>query len=429
MKFHRIHIVTMIILVALIGLMIVQGYILGIGINAEKERFEELAGKIMLDIHHNVEDDRELSAQLIKILSAYEKGKEPAHALIGDVISEMGIRIDSICMENGISLHTDFVIYRTKDLSILLDSRQSRDEEIDITEHSVKAGWRIREELGEGKYRIGLIFYQQYLYLLREMSVLFLFSGLLLILLMVSVSYTLRNWRLQKDLSIQKNDFINNLTHELKTPIFSASLLHKVIRGKMKDNHITDLQKYLSMLESENEKLKRQVDNVLEIAQLDHGRLKMVNKECDVHRLIKDNLEGFNLLASQKSGKVITKLNAERAIVKTDSQHLTNVLFNLVDNGVKYNRKVPLIVVETSNIQDRFKITVSDNGIGISGKNRELIFEKFFRVNTGNIHPVKGSGLGLSYVKMVVEEFGGTIQLNSTPGKGTNIEITLPVAS
>ena len=420
---------TIMILISLIGLMIVQGYILGIGINAEKERFEELAGKTMLDIHHNVEDDRELSAQLIKILHAYETGKEPSGALTGDVIQEMGIRIDSICTENGISLHTDFVIYRTKDLSILLDSRQSRDEEVDFTEHSVKAGWRIREELGEGKYRIGLIFYHQYLYLLREMSVLFILSALLLVLLIASVSYTLRSWRLQKDLSVQKNDFINNLTHELKTPIFSASLLHKVIREKMKDHHGTDLPKYLSMLESENEKLKRQVDNVLEIAQLDHGRLEMAINECDVHRLIMHHLEGFKLLASQKNGKVVTNLNAERPVVRTDSQHLTNVLFNLVDNGVKYNRQIPLIVIETGNIEDLLKINVSDNGIGIRNKDQELIFEKFFRVNTGNIHPVKGSGLGLSYVKMVVEAFGGDINVNSSPGKGTEIEITLPVAS
>ncbi len=428
-KYKWTNIVTGIILFSLLGLMIVHGYLLSLEINLEKERFEELADKTMLDIHHTIEEDELLSDQLITILRANEKGQLPPRDLVEAVTQEIQFRIDTICKRYDIFLQTDFVIYRTKDQTILLDSRVQEEKEVDFTKYSERAGWRVRKELGKGRYRVGLIYHNKYVFMLRKMSTLLIFSGVLYILLISGVLYTIKNLKVQKELSSQKNQFINNLTHELKTPIFSTSLLHSVMRKKLGNKDRKKILKYLAMLEGENDKLKRQVEKILEIAQLDHGKLKLNFSECDIHQIIQDNMDAFSVLARQKKGKIPVKLKALHSKVNADPLHLTNVLFNLVDNALKYNVNTPLVEIETRNIPGSLVIRVIDNGIGIGKKNRDSVFEKFFRVNTGDIHSVKGFGLGLSYVKMIIEQHGGTIGLKSAMGKGTTFEIKIPCIS
>jgi len=213
-KFKWINIVTVVVLISLLGLMTVHGYLLSLEISLEKERFEKLADKTMLDIHHTIEEDELLSDQLITILRANEKGKPPPEDLIDAVTNEIQFRIDTICANNDIFLQTDFVIYRSKDQSILMDSRDQIEKEVDFTQYSERAGWRVRKEFGKGRYRIGLIYHNKYAFMLKEMGTLLIFSGLLYILLISGVLYTIRNIRIQRELSSQKNQFINNLTQQ-----------------------------------------------------------------------------------------------------------------------------------------------------------------------------------------------------------------------
>lgn len=428
MRFHRIHIVTVIILASLFGLFVVQAYLLNLELKAEREKFSELADKIMLDIHHEVEDDKELSENLIRIIKEFESGTIPDRNQAQESIEKMKEGIDSICESNGIFLNSDFVLYRVKDNAVILDSREGRFLQSSFNEHTVKAGWRIRNELGEGNYRFGHIYHNKYAYMLREMSILLILSLVMFILLIASVTYSLRSWKLQQDLSTQKNHFINNLTHELKTPIFSTSLLHSVMRERSKPLSADDLEKYLHMLELENEKLRLRVEKVLDVAQLDHGKLEMSLQRCDLHVLIQEQMESFRFLAEQRQGEILISLDANDSVVNIDAVHISGVILNLVDNAIKYSNKPPRVMIETKSDDKHVILKVIDNGIGISKNMRDFVFEKFSRVDTGDIHDVKGFGLGLSYVKMVVELHGAGVRLDSELGRGSTFEIKFKLA-
>ncbi len=428
MRIQRIHIVTAIMLVSLLGLFLVQGYMLNLNIQVEKEKFQDVINETLLDIHHNVEDDRELSGLLIDILRAHENKRTPDTARLTIALEELRNRIDSISIKNGIFLSFDFILYGTNDGRIHLSSLDYIPDDIDLKDHTIKAGWRIREALGEGKYRFGVYYYNHYAYLLRELSVVLIIAAFLFFILIGGVWYTIRNWKKQKDLSSQKDDFINNLTHELKTPIFSTSLLHKVLKEKLNGER-DGISKYLEMLEEENEKLKERVERVLDITRLGDTRLKIEFRKTDIHDLIPRSLRSLAFLIEKEGGEIIFDLKARDSTAYTDSIHFTNILYNLADNAIKYNNRNPRIKITTDNREDHILVRMEDNGIGIHKKDLELVFEKFYRVPTGNVHTIKGFGLGLSYVKMVVEKHNGYIRIKSNPGKGTAIDIYIPKVS
>jgi two-component system phosphate regulon sensor histidine kinase PhoR len=409
-------------------LFVVQAIVLNLEIKTEREKFNKLADKVILDIHHRVEDDKMLSESLIRIIKDFESGDFPDKNLVQETLDKMKEGIDSICAMNGIFLNSDFVLYRVKDTAIVLDSREGRYMQGSFTEHTVKAGWRIREQLGKGNYRIGHVYHNKYVYLLREMGILLVLSLVLFILLIASVSYSLKSWKLHQDLSSQKNHFINNLTHELKTPIFSTSLLHSVIREKSRDADKVDMEKYLDMLEAENEKLKARVEKVLDIAQLDHGKIEMSKQIFDLHKLLGEQMESFKFLAEQRGGMVLAKLEAENSLVFGDPVHIGGVVINLVDNAIKYHKDVPRVEIETESDDNHFLLRIKDKGIGIPKSKRDFVFEKFSRIHTGDLHDVKGFGLGLSYVKMVLDQHDALIHLDSESGTGSIFEVKFNLA-
>lgn len=233
----------------------------------------------------------------------------------------------------------------------------------------------------------------------------------------------------QRKLSELKNDFINNMTHELKTPISTISLASQMLSDdsihidKNKVNSVTKI------INDESKRLEFQIEKVLQISLFEKGNIHFNVKDIDIHGIIETAVLNTDIKVKNKGGKISMNLTAESHIIKGDKLHLTNIFFNLIDNAVKYSneKKTLNIKLETINIEGRIKITISDNGIGISKDGQKKIFNKFYRVPTGNVHDVKGFGLGLSYVKRIVDEHKGQITVKSEINKGTDFILIFPV--
>jgi len=230
----------------------------------------------------------------------------------------------------------------------------------------------------------------------------------------------------QKKLSMIKNDFINNMTHELKTPISTISLASQMLQDGSVTNTPKTIEHVSRVINQESKRLSFQVEKVLQMAVFNEGRLKLKFKEFDLNKTIKNVINNFELRVKNKNGELKSEINTHSARIKGDEVHITNVVFNLLDNAVKYSNGSPQIKVSTESKNGHIKISVEDKGIGISKEHHAQIFDRFYRVPTGNVHNVKGFGLGLSYVKKIVDLHNGKIKVESAVNKGTKFSILLP---
>ena len=250
---------------------------------------------------------------------------------------------------------------------------------------------------------------------------------LILMLLLVSLFFTFSVSIIlrQNRLAEVKTDFINNMTHELKTPISTISLsAEMLLRSNPVETEKT--HKYAGIIYKENKRLEHQVERVLNVAKLDKDHVVLNKQEFDVNELLKEVKENFELHHLERGGSITVILHAERHIIQADNVHLTNVIYNLLDNAVKYCEGIPEIELITRNERNGLWVEITDNGIGIKKENLSMIFDKFYRVPTGNMHNVKGFGLGLYYVKLIIEAHGGRVLVKSTVGKGTTFSLFLP---
>ncbi|OEK00292.1 hypothetical protein BFP97_01640 [Roseivirga sp. 4D4] len=252
-------------------------------------------------------------------------------------------------------------------------------------------------------------------------------SLLLLLILIAAFSYTVITINKQKKLSDLKNDFINNLTHEFKTPIFSISLASGLLRKSDEVKQSDRLLKYTELIDNEGKRLKSQVDKILQMALIDSGNFKLEKKQLNLHDLIERVSKNFELIINEKQGQLILDLNAENPSIFADETHLNNIIYNLLDNAVKYTESQPEILVSTLGTDKGITLIIKDNGIGMSEHTQKFIFDKFYRAGSGDLHNVKGFGLGLSYVKSVIEAHRGRINLNSRKNEGSEFNIYLPV--
>jgi len=263
-------------------------------------------------------------------------------------------------------------------------------------------------------------------YLLSSMLLLLISSTLLMSVLIFSFYYTVSTIFKQKKISEIKNDFISNMTHEFKTPISTISLACEVLNDKTVEKTPQRVDNYVKMISDENKRLSLLVENILQTAILDKGKFNLKIQPIDLHLLIEQTIINIRLQVENKNGKIQTELNAENPFINGDKVHLTNVMFNLIDNALKYSKEHPVIKICTKKDADGLFISVEDNGIGISTENQKRIFDTMYRVPTGNVHNVKGFGLGLSYVKAVIEKHGGSIKVTSELDKGSTFTMYLP---
>jgi two-component system phosphate regulon sensor histidine kinase PhoR len=263
-------------------------------------------------------------------------------------------------------------------------------------------------------------------FIMEEMGTLFITSVVLILVVIVLSWRTIMALMKEKQISEHTTDFLNNMTHEFKTPLTNIALAGKMM---IKESNIRQEEKvkhYSGIILEENEKLRLQVEHVLSMTALERGEIPLRKTELDLHQLIHDCLKCIGVQIENKQGILKLKLDATKSLVLGDKTHLTNAVCNLIDNAIKYSVERPELSIQTSNIGASLVLVVSDNGIGIDDAYHKKVFDKFFRVPTGDVHDVKGFGLGLTYLKGIIELHGGTIALESEKGEGTTFTITLP---
>jgi two-component system phosphate regulon sensor histidine kinase PhoR len=254
-------------------------------------------------------------------------------------------------------------------------------------------------------------------------------SVLFTIIILAAFYLTVRTMLRQKKLGEIKNDFINNMTHEFKTPIATISLAVDAMRNEKVISDRTKLSYFSGIIKEENQRMNRQVETILKASQLEKQEVDLNLKPVNVHKIIRDVVDNFALQLESKSGKVDLMLNATNDLIEADEVHFSNLVNNLVDNAVKYARDntPPHIRLSTQSGSKFFTLRIEDNGIGMNRDTVKRIFERFYRAHTGNMHNVKGFGLGLSYVKTMVEAHHGEIKAESTLGKGSVFTIDIPL--
>ncbi len=254
----------------------------------------------------------------------------------------------------------------------------------------------------------------------------FVFTFILMFIFIYTIVVIFR----QKKLSEIKNDFINNMTHEFKTPISTISLAGQMLSDETVLKSPTMLKHVSQVITDETKRLRFQVEKVLQMSLFDRGTATIRLKDTDAHAIIDNVVSTYRIKAEKFGGHITADFSAEDSIVNVDEMHFTNVIFNLLDNAIKYRREdvAPELSISTRNIgDDKLEIRICDNGIGMKKEDLKKIFEKFYRVHTGNRHDVKGFGLGLAYVSKMIELFKGTIKAESELNKGTTFIITLPL--
>lgn len=264
-------------------------------------------------------------------------------------------------------------------------------------------------------------------YLLKEMSLMLFISIIIILSVIYLFSYSISTIIKQSKLSDIKNDFINNMTHEFKTPISTISLACQALSDDDIQKSPDLYDSYISIIQDENNRLGGMAEKILQTAIIDKGTLKLNNEWVNVHDLIHELGKSNEMMINQRGGILSYNLDAQYFIVNADRMHLTNLMYNLLDNANKYSLEKPIINISTQNDGDCLLIAIKDNGMGISKANQKKIFDKLYRVPTGNVHNVKGFGLGLSYVKAVVEKHKGYIDIESQLHKGTTFFIRIPI--
>jgi len=278
----------------------------------------------------------------------------------------------------------------------------------------------------QGDYYLSLYFPTKERLLFSRMEIWLLVSVLFLFIIVASFIFTISTLMKQKKISEMKNEFINNLTHEFKTPLATSSLAAEIMLRPDVNQNPDKIEKYAAVILDENIRLKNMVDQVLQMARLEKGYQRFKMEKEDIHELLRSVIDSFEIRIQETNGKLDFIPEAKRQLIKIDARHMVNVFYNLLDNAIKYSDKPPRIKISTRNNKNGLFICFEDHGKGISSEYQQEIFKNFYRVPTGNIQDSRGFGLGLYYVKKVMEAHSGHITVKSNPGKGSVFELFIP---
>jgi two-component system phosphate regulon sensor histidine kinase PhoR len=249
-----------------------------------------------------------------------------------------------------------------------------------------------------------------------------LFSLIILATFALSLFFIIR----QKKISEMKSDFINNMTHEFKTPIATISLAADTITNPKVISDESRIRHFISMIKKENSRMNKKVETILQIASLDKNEISFKFENLSIHNVIERAVDIIDIQVQQRNGSVSMKLQASEPVVYGDAEHLINLVNNLLDNAIKYSPEAPVITIETKNNGSGVILSVEDKGAGMSKSVQNKIFERFYRQSSGNVHDVKGFGLGLNYVRAIIEAHKGTIAVTSEPGRGSRFDVYIP---
>lgn len=280
---------------------------------------------------------------------------------------------------------------------------------------------------GNSKYVLSVTFPHKKKFLLSQLVSITILSIIFTLIIIIAYTSALNQLIRQRQISEIKTDFINNMTHEFKTPIATINLALDAIRNPKIIEDKEKVFRYLQMIRDENKRMHAQVENVLRISKLEKKELDISKEPTVIHDVIEDAIEHVNLILEDKKGTIVKHFSAARTTSLINEVHFTNVLVNILENAIKYSPDVPEIEVFTENVKDMILIKIKDNGLGMSKVAQKRVFEKFYREHTGDLHNVKGHGLGLAYVKRIVEDHNGQVYVESEKGKGSTFIIKIPL--
>jgi two-component system phosphate regulon sensor histidine kinase PhoR len=338
------------------------------------------------------------------------------------------INIDSVIAatfeENGIDLAYAYGVLTEPDDSLKLVVPAEYGSEV------LESDLRVRlfpDDIFAAPAYLSVYFPDQRVYLWREMGPLLFATVVLMGIITACFAYTIRTILRQRRFSGLMVDFINNMTHEFKTPISTVALATEAISRPDVIAEKDQVRRYSDMIASENRRMQSQTEKILQMAALEENDVELTLVELDIHEILQSAVDSLSLRVQGHGGNIVSRFEATRSSLVADKVHLSSIIHNLLDNADKYSDGPPDITVRTFDSDRGIGVRIEDRGIGLRPEDRKRVFEKYFRVPTGNRHDVKGFGLGLSYVRMMVEAHGGTIELFSRHGEGTQVEIVLPM--
>ena len=276
-------------------------------------------------------------------------------------------------------------------------------------------------------YELAVIFPQRERFVLSSIIEIASLSTVFMLIIIAVFIITLNQLVTQRRISEIKTDFINNMTHEFKTPIATMNLVLDTLKSPIALNNPDKVMHYVKILKQENKRMLAQVENILQISRLEKGNLQLEREPLDVHDLITNAITHVQVMLNERGGVIHTHFLADNSDISANESHLTNVFINIIENAIKYSPEAPIIDIYTENIKNRILIRIKDKGQGMSKQAAKYIFDKFYREHTGDLHNVKGHGLGLAYVKSIVEYHQGSIYVESEKGKGSTFFIKLPI--
>ena len=247
------------------------------------------------------------------------------------------------------------------------------------------------------------------------------------IIIILTFYFTVKQLFNQRQISQIKTDFINNMTHEFKTPIATINLALDSLKNKKIFDDADKNKHYLKMIRDENKRMHAQVENVLRISKLERNELNIEKERYKLHDIIDDAVQAVDLIVENREGYINKHYTADKSSILANESHLTNVIINILDNAIKYSKDQPKIDIFTENVKNFIVLRVSDQGIGMTKTTLKKVFDKFYREHTGDVHNVKGHGLGLAYVKRIVDDHNGEINVESEKDKGSSFTIKLPL--
>ena len=405
-------------------------------IDADSFNISKLSNERVTEIYDNTSIDgkRRIAPQkrLIQYSSMPELRKQMYEDTFKDYLKNIPIykRITPLQVEmllskelkdEGVSLKFEFAIY-DDDLATKVQTQNFEKENA----YGIPI---FLDNNNEGSYRLWVDFPDRKKYLLSSILWMIFLSVLFTSIIIIAYSSAIYQLIKQRQISQIKTDFINNMTHEFKTPIATINLAIDSIKNPKIINDKEKVMRYLGMIKDENKRMHAQVENVLRISKLEKNELNISKESLELHDLIEDALTHVELLVEDKQGYVKTHLDAAKSSVLANETHFTNVIVNILDNAIKYSDTAPKIDVYTENVGSSIILKIVDQGNGMTKQVAKRIFEKFYREHTGNVHNVKGHGLGLAYVKRIVDDHQGHISVESEKGKGSTFIVRLPLIS
>ena len=450
----KIYLVIALTVISLVGIVVVQYFWIDAAYKTQKEQFDRRLNNIGGEINKSLQSDTELRNSMMVYANnsvypsmrsiIYGLPKSFSYVVLendstlanGDTLlpkstlqHKIRTKLDSVFAENNLDIAYEFGLINHNPCDgcgagkefVIFSSMDNHDlSPIKTTNYKTSAS----ALMGFG--HLSIYFPNKGFFIAKQIGWMLALSILAIVIIVGCFGYTILTIRKQKRLAEMKNDFINNMTHEFKTPIFSISLASKALRKVKEVQESPKVQKYLSLIDDENKRLKNQVNKVLQMALVDSEESRINKEQVDIHTLIKGVANSFDLKLEEQNGSIDLQLNASNHLIEADQTHLSNIFHSLIDNAIKYTEEQPRITITTEDKEGGVCFRITDNGIGMDPQAQENIFDKFYRAQSGDRHDVKGFGLGLSYVKNIVEAHQGWIKLRSKLNQGSTFTIFLP---